>query len=469
MSPHLCQNRKGGDEADAFGNISKTGNLSFQPIYNSANQYQSLPGCIPKYDSDGRLTDDGFHSYQWDANGHVTFVSTSACVPQTLPFGSTQTFDARGNMVEVSQSNWLAQYLYDENGYEFGSSHAQGNAFATIPLPGGGRALYNNGALENYGHMDWLGSARLTSGSGHTFVGDGARAPYGEEYAVQPGPNVQGYFAGIGRNLAVDLYDTENREYHPKQGRWISPDPAGMAAVSPANPQTWNRYAYVANNPLSFTDPTGLQFCVECRFISAFAAFSQFDGSTIDGVNAPRETATALLQGGGVSAAAFCDGGSCTQIRQDESGQWQQLVGWQFRTQLNLDGTTQDALSPVWQDYDPDMLASAADVQRIQNAFNASVDRMNKQGLRRPGKGWRNGALNNLGWYFTGYLGCGQQADRVVSDLQILSLDDRWTFSVVQSGPFHQLVKGTSSNSSDPTLQIDPWYNSFTATGGCSK
>ncbi|MGH9526509.1 MAG: hypothetical protein ACRD2F_07550, partial [Terriglobales bacterium] len=44
----------------------------------------------------------------------------------------------------------------------------------------------------------------------------------------------------------------------PAQGRWLSPDPAGLAAVNPADPQTWNAYAYVANQPLEATDPLEL-------------------------------------------------------------------------------------------------------------------------------------------------------------------------------------------------------------------
>jgi RHS repeat-associated protein len=51
------------------------------------------------------------------------------------------------------------------------------------------------------------------------------------------------------------LYDFLYREQHATQGRWISPDPAGIDAADPTNPRSWNRYAYVLNNPLSTIDP----------------------------------------------------------------------------------------------------------------------------------------------------------------------------------------------------------------------
>jgi hypothetical protein len=51
---------------------------------------------------------------------------------------------------------------------------------------------------------------------------------------------------------------------YARRGRWMSPDPAGVGAASPQAPQTWNRYAYVANNPLSAVDPTGLLMLSVC-------------------------------------------------------------------------------------------------------------------------------------------------------------------------------------------------------------
>ncbi len=50
------------------------------------------------------------------------------------------------------------------------------------------------------------------------------------------------------------------RDYNPTLGRWLMPDPAGRAAANPANPQSWNMYAYVGDNPTSVTDPSGLSW-----------------------------------------------------------------------------------------------------------------------------------------------------------------------------------------------------------------
>lgn len=60
-----------------------------------------------------------------------------------------------------------------------------------------------------------------------------------------------------GAYTTTNLYDAQFREYEI-YGRWPSPDPAGIAAANPANPQSWNRYAYVMNNPLALIDPLGL-------------------------------------------------------------------------------------------------------------------------------------------------------------------------------------------------------------------
>ena len=44
------------------------------------------------------------------------------------------------------------------------------------------------------------------------------------------------------------------RWYDPQLGRFVSPD---SIVPSPSNSQDFNRYSYVRNNPLRFTDPTG--------------------------------------------------------------------------------------------------------------------------------------------------------------------------------------------------------------------
>lgn len=44
------------------------------------------------------------------------------------------------------------------------------------------------------------------------------------------------------------------RYYVPNTNRWLSPD---SIVPNPANPQSFNRYSYVRNNPVNFNDPSG--------------------------------------------------------------------------------------------------------------------------------------------------------------------------------------------------------------------
>jgi RHS repeat-associated protein len=65
-------------------------------------------------------------------------------------------------------------------------------------------------------------------------------------------------FTGQVHDSATGLDNLKARYYSPMLGRFMTPDPAGLAAVNPNDTQTWNQYAYVAGTPLEATDPLGL-------------------------------------------------------------------------------------------------------------------------------------------------------------------------------------------------------------------
>ena len=240
---------------DAFGNLSKSGTTTFAASYLLANgttnnREQSVASCMPTYDANGNLTKDCVNSdlYAWNADGR----------PTTLD-GEPITFDAFGREVEFAPASGSThtQILYSPIG-KLGTMNGQTAVTIRVPLPGGSTAelLGATAGTRHILHSDWLGSARLsTNYTGQTVANDTAYAPYGEEYPVS---STDLNFTGQSQDTLPGLYDFQYREYSPVQGRWISPDPAGLSAVDPSNPQSWNRYAYVLNNPLSAIDLLGL-------------------------------------------------------------------------------------------------------------------------------------------------------------------------------------------------------------------
>lgn len=206
---------------------------------------------MPTYDGNGNLTTDctSSNTYAWDSDGNTIGVNLSGSAPISI------TYDAFDRAVEENNSGTYKQVLYSPIGkLALMAKQTANNVF--LPLPGFEQATYTNSTIR-FRHYDWLGSSRFESNMSEQEYGDVAYAPFGETYSIKNTPYLS--FTGQNQDTTSGLYDFLYRGHSAVQGRWISPDPTGLGAVDPTNPQTWNRYAYVMNNPLALTDALGLQ------------------------------------------------------------------------------------------------------------------------------------------------------------------------------------------------------------------
>ena len=73
----------------------------------------------------------------------------------------------------------------------------------------------------------------------------------GTALLTQPEPLSPWLFHGRLHEPETGLYWMRARHYHPRLGRFLQPDPIGVAGGS-------NLYAYANNNPLRWFDPWGL-------------------------------------------------------------------------------------------------------------------------------------------------------------------------------------------------------------------
>lgn len=233
---------------DPFGNVTKTvptggTGTSFNPGYDLKNRYTS----IGTYDANGNLTNDGTdHTYAWDADGHPITLDTRSMI-----------YDALGREVELQNAGTNTEFVYGPTG-KLALMNGQTQAKAYIQLPGGTQVKYIGSAISTYRLPDWLGSLRVGSNPNRTYSWGVAFGPFGEQYASSGSPALSFTGEEGTADSITDEYDFLARKLHSAQGRWISPDPAGLAATNPSDPQTWNRYAYVGNRPTATIDPFGL-------------------------------------------------------------------------------------------------------------------------------------------------------------------------------------------------------------------
>jgi RHS repeat-associated protein len=128
------------------------------------------------------------------------------------------------------------------------------NVYANGELVG----AYTQTGLHFYLH-DWQGTVRAVTDYAGVVEETCPSLPFGDTLGVQQNSACpqQDSFAGLSGSRQTRLDDAVWRSYSPATGRWMSPDPYN-GSYSLTNPQSFDRYAYVGNNPLGFEDPSGL-------------------------------------------------------------------------------------------------------------------------------------------------------------------------------------------------------------------
>jgi RHS repeat-associated protein len=232
------------------------------PKPNSTEQYQ--------FDASGNMTRDAVGNvYSYDAENHQTqyFESTNTTTPKAKYF-----YDGDGRRVKKVVKVQSGQQTVDET---------------TLFVYDGGGALvaeYTQNAPANtnpqtvYLTADVLGSPRINTNQKGEVVARHDYLPFGDEiiglgqrsqHQEYVDDNVRKKFTGYEKDEESGLDFAQARYYGNGLGRFTSADPA-ISSIRIKDPQSWNRYAYVGNNPISRRDPTGLDWNIKVVTIDGY-------------------------------------------------------------------------------------------------------------------------------------------------------------------------------------------------------
>lgn len=242
------------------------GNRLSSEKWSGANQIVLPMYLNPQVDNaTNRLLEN--QGFQYDANGSLI----------NDPNGNQYRFDGNNLQTEIRDSNnsVIGTYLYDAEGKRV-KKVTQYDA-TTFVYSGSGKLIAeystnSNSKLKDaisYTISDNLGSPRVILDSlgrvisrrdfmpfGESIEADGTYRKTSDKYGIADG--VKQGFTGYFQDEESDLDYAQARMYFNSHGRFTAADPL-VSSGKASNPQTLNRYVYALNNPLFFTDPTGLQ------------------------------------------------------------------------------------------------------------------------------------------------------------------------------------------------------------------
>ena len=257
--------------AAQLGSLKST--WAYDTVGNRLTQTSPLGSIAYTYDADDRLLSAGSSSFVYDANGNQ-ISKTQTATGQPIVYA----YDAANRLTNVVGGVFTSSFAYDGDGNRFGQTTSRGtynylsDVATALPVvlqesgPDGNISYaYGLGLISEssptfnyFYHYDGLGSViALTDASGSPKAGY-AYDPWGNpliNVTDSVGTKNKFRFTGEALDPGTQLYYLRARYYEPNVARFFSRDPfSGLAG----DPLTINKYLYVLNRPVTFSDPSGL-------------------------------------------------------------------------------------------------------------------------------------------------------------------------------------------------------------------
>jgi RHS repeat-associated protein len=200
------------------------------------------------YDASGNMTNDGSNTLTYDAENRMLSSAGS--------LGSaTYSYDGTGLRVVKTSSAATTIYIFDGSNvvaeYSSGSS-VSSPAMEYVYMDGQLLTKIESGAT-NYYHADRLSTRLVTDSSGNTAAQQG-HFPFGEAWYMN-GSATKWQFTSYERDPESSNDYARFRYRINRVGRFSTGDP--VRSLRTAEPQNFNRYSYVANDPINRKDPLG--------------------------------------------------------------------------------------------------------------------------------------------------------------------------------------------------------------------
>jgi RHS repeat-associated protein len=223
------------------------GIYTYQQGTNKLTHIAGTPPTDFGYDANGNIISENGWTFVYDLSNQLIRVLSGG--NQVAEY----TFNGVGQRIKKVTQTETRVFHYDLLGHLIAETNQSGQMLSDYVYLGDQLlAMIKPGEVAYYYHNDHLGTPQVLTNETGSIVWKAVYTPFGGANILVE--TVQNPF-----RLPVQYYDSETgfhynyfRYYDPTTGRYVTPDPIGLAGGI-------NLFVYALNNPINWIDPDGLQ------------------------------------------------------------------------------------------------------------------------------------------------------------------------------------------------------------------